>query len=116
MSQHTKTLTIAAQNDQFRQGDPSVPGQVVVTSGLAHHIEDAESTLAELVEAVRTFDSFTENNDPHGEHDFGKFIFLDADCFWKIDLYNPTLDGGSEAPTDLTLTHRVLTLMLTHEY
>ncbi|WP_314962540.1 DUF3768 domain-containing protein [Bradyrhizobium cosmicum] len=27
--------------------------------------------LAELLEAVRRRDSFTRDNDPHGEHDFG---------------------------------------------
>jgi hypothetical protein len=116
MSQNTNSTIIAKQNDLFRQGDPSIPGQIVLTSGLAAHVEKTSSTMAELAQAVQEFDAFTEDNDPHAEHDFGRFTFEGADCFWKIDLYNDTLDGGSDAPTDLTQTHRILTIMLVQEY
>ena len=116
MSQHTKSTIIATQNDQFRHGDVSIPGQIVVTQGLAAHVVETESDMPDLLTAVRAFDTFTEDNDPYGEHDFGKFTFQGAGCYWKIDLYNNTLDGGSEVPEDLTQTHRVLTIMLTQDY
>ncbi|MGL3214052.1 DUF3768 domain-containing protein [Bradyrhizobium sp. BR 1433] len=46
--------------------------------------------LAELLEAVRKFDSFTEDNDPHGEHDFGAIDLNAVRYFWKIDYYDLT--------------------------
>jgi hypothetical protein len=33
---------------------------------------------------VQTFEAFSEENDPHGEHDFGSFEFAGAQCFWKM--------------------------------
>jgi len=37
---------------------------------------------------VESFDSFTEDNDPHGEHDFGAFEHEAQRIFWKIDPIN----------------------------
>lgn len=103
-------------NDRFRMGDVSVPGTVVVTSGVQSLLAEAGESMEPLASAVGNFDDFTEDNDPYGEHDFGKFSFLTTELFWKIDQYNTTYDSGSEDPTDLTKTCRVLTIMLTHEY
>ena len=66
--------------------------------------------------AVRTFDTFTRDNDPHGEHDFGAFAVDGEKCFWKIDCYDKSLEHGSEDPADPELTVRVLTVMLAEEY
>ena len=103
-------------NDRFRKGDASIPGTVVVTNGVQALIAGAGESFEALASVVHDFDDFTEDNDPHSEHDFGKFSFREAELFWKIDQYNTTYDGGSEDPTDLTKTCRVLTIMLTHEY
>jgi hypothetical protein len=67
-------------------------------------------------EAVESFDAFTEDNDPYGEHDFGAFRHGGHHIFWKIDYYNPDLTGGSEDPGDPSKTCRVLTIMLACEY
>jgi len=32
---------------------------------------------------VRAFDAFTNDNDPHGEHDFGAIDEGGVRCFWK---------------------------------
>jgi hypothetical protein len=48
--------------------------------------------------AVRGFDAFTEDNDPHGEHDFGSFCLAGERLFWKIDYYSKDLRSGSEDP------------------
>jgi hypothetical protein len=61
-------------------------------------------------------DSFTEDNDPHGEHDFGAFEHEGARIFWKIDYYAPDMEHGSENPADPKQTVRVLTIMLASEY
>jgi hypothetical protein len=42
----------------------------------------------EIAERVAALDSFTEDNDPHGEHDFGSFDHDGNRIFWKIDYYD----------------------------
>jgi len=111
-----RTKAIQELNDRFRKGDASVPGTVVITIGVQSLFAEVGESLEALATVIQGFDCFTDDNDPYGEHDFGKFSFLDAELFWKIDQYNTTYDGGSEDPTDLTKTCRVLTIMLTHEY
>ena len=57
-----------------------------------------------------------EDNDPHGEHDFGSFELCGRKLFWKIEYYDPDLQHGSEDPADPAKTMRVLTVMLAEEY
>ena len=59
---------------------------------------------------------FTEDNDPHGEHDFGSFELAGRKFFWKIDYYDANMEFGSEDPADPAKTTRVLTIMLAEEY
>lgn len=104
---NSSTEKIAAQNDQFRQefGLGSIPGQAVMTQGIAAL---APEQVATIVKRVKEFDDFTPDNDPYGEHDFGS---LDVDgvgkVFWKIDYYDLTLTKGSEDPSNLKATKRV---------
>ena len=65
---------------------------------------------------VSEFETFNEDNDPHGEHDFGSLELKDETVFWKIDYYNPSKEYGSSDPSNPQLTHRVLTIMLAHEW
>lgn len=69
-----------------------------------------------ILQKVATFCQFTEDNDPHGEHDFGSFEVTGHDVFWKIDYYEESMECGSEDPADPTKTTRVLTIMLAEEY
>ena len=99
-------------NDRFRttaQGN----GSMMITSGLQY--KGAEFIFAD-VNAVRSFDTFSEYNDPWGEHYFGVVEIEGEKVFWKIDCYDPTLTMGSENPANEALTHRVLTIMLANEY
>ena len=107
---------IAQQNDQFRQGDPNVPGQRFVTMGISELLKRLEIPPEDLAQAVTEYAEFTEDNDPHGEHDFGSFEFHGHKCFWKIDYYDNDYSMGSDDPTDLSKTKRVLTVMLADEY
>ena len=59
---------------------------------------------------------FSADNDPHGEHDFGRFEVAGEKFFWKIDYYGSDMMSGSEVPSDPEKTTRVLTIMLSHEY
>ena len=57
---------IRALNDAFRR--TFVGGVVMITAGVeAMPLEQRRS----LLEKIRSFDAFTEDNDPHDEHDFG---------------------------------------------
>lgn len=69
-----------------------------------------------LLAALRHYDSFDEDNDPHGERDFGDIDYLGAELLWKIDYYDTELTYGSPDPADDSVTARVLTIMLAEEY
>ena len=46
-----------------------------------------EMVKAAALQKAATFDQSNEDNDPHGEHDFGSFELCGRRFFWKIDLY-----------------------------
>ena len=71
-----------------------------------------QAALAE----VESFNVFIEDNDPHGEHDFGSFEIEGHKLFFKIDYFDKDMGYGSEDPSDPSQTARVLTLMLAEEY
>lgn len=99
-------------NDRLRrlgQGN----GRFVITSGMQ---AQGDTFVQAAILAVRDFDTFSRDNDPHGEHDFGAVEIEDERVFFKIDYYNPDLTAGSENPANEGLTHRVLTIMLASEY
>jgi hypothetical protein len=98
-------------NDQFRctcQG-----GKVMMTAGINAL---SASIKFRILEKVRTFDVFSEENDPPQEHDFGAFEEGGRKVFFKIDYYDAELVHGSEDPADASKTARVLTIMLASEY
>ncbi len=104
-------LRIRQLNDQFRTTLSG--GTVVVTAGVqALPVE----TYTEVLKAVVTFDDFTPDNDPHGEHDFGAFTVEAHRLMWKLDYFDRRQEFGSPDPADPDLTSRVLTLMLASEY
>jgi hypothetical protein len=115
MSEQTKL--IRALNDQFRKGEGQVPGRIMMTIGVQELAsDDPEMRLAAIVEAVQGFDTFTEDNDPYNEHDFGAFELYGEKLFWKLDYYAPDMLHGSEDPAEISKTIRVLTIMLASEY
>lgn len=99
-------------NDRFRQHGIG-QGSVMVTYGV---YALGEEFVASAVAAVRDFDSFTADNDPHGEHDFGAVQVDEEKIFFKIDYYNLSLAAHSPNPADASVTHRVLTIMSAAEY
>ena len=106
------TLKIRELNDAFRRLK-SGGGKLLLTPGISALPQaDQIAVLAK----VASFDDFSEDNDPHGEHDFGAFDHVGDRIFWKIDYYGLTMDCGSEDPSDPAQTTRVLTVMLAEEY
>ena len=110
----TKTRErIRELNDAFRTTfDPKL-GKALLTSGVNSLPGDVR---AMAIRKTATFDAFTPENDPHGEHDFGSFEIAGQRFFFKIDYFDPNLEFGSDDPADPEKTTRVLTLMLAEEY
>jgi Protein of unknown function (DUF3768) len=102
---------IALLNDELRRTFSG--GKVVMTDGVAAL---PEHDLAQLLERIQSFDAFTTDNDPRGEHDFGSIELEGVTYFFKHDYYAPDMDGGSEDPADPAKTTRVLTIMRADEY
>jgi len=99
-------------NDALRLGDPT-NATIVVTAGLR---AEGEDKLHKIMDAVRCFSEFSEDNDPHGEHDFGAVEHDGEKVFWKIDYFDHALKMHSPDAANPAVTHRVLTLMLASEY
>ena len=102
---------IRALNDQFRK--TGLGGRQVITPGVQAL---GLIALLNLRQQIASFDSFAEDNDPYGEHDFGSLKHRGQTVFWKIDYYDSTLSAGSPDPADPAVTTRVLTIMLASEY
>lgn len=100
-------------NDQLRSRMHPDDGKIMLTSGVAALEADI---VDELIEAVRTYDAFTPDTDPYGEHDFGKVNLSGHAFFWKIDTFDSTMSYHSPRPWDTQATVRVLTIMLADEY
>ena len=109
--QNQSTQKIAQLNDAFRT--TFIGGRLMVTIGVSALPESIQS---QVLRAVQSFNSFTPDNDPYGEHDFGRIEVGGQTFFWKIDYYDDSLRYSSEDPADPALTIRVLTVMLTEEY
>ena len=107
----SKTDRIRELNDTFRR--TFVGGAVMITAGVeAMPLEQRRS----LLQKVRSFDAFSEDNDPHAEHDFGAVDEGVERYFWKIDYYDRSMEHGSPDPADPAVTTRVLTIMRADEY
>lgn len=96
---------IAAKNDLMRK--IFMGCRVIITPGVGAMLPPLQS---KLMEAVQNFSHFTEDNDPHGEHDFGHTFVEGEQYFWKFDYYDDLYlyfkkDGN-----------RVLTIMRADEY
>lgn len=126
--EEAKTARIRRLNDQLRT--TFITGNVFTTPGFR---ELSDRYREEVITRIRAYDEFDEDNDPYGEHDFGALYRLiedgswvtkspgkrelyDCCVFWKIDYYDHNLEGGSEDPSDIEKTRRVLTIYLAEEH
>ena len=123
-----QTARVARLNDLARRAI-GVACTAVATVGFRSLPEADQSSVRELIE---TYDAFDEDNDPHGERDFGTIYQLGDGrwtterprvrddererVFWKFDYYDRDLRFGSEDAANPAITRRVLTIMLSDEY
>ena len=127
-SEREQAARIARLNDLARSA-MGVACTAVATVGFRSLPASDQSRARELIE---TFDAFTEDNDPHGERDFGTIYQL-ADgrwtterprlredererVFWKLDYYDRQMRFVSDDAANPAITRRVLTIMLSDEY
>jgi hypothetical protein len=104
------TLKIQQLNDQFRKQ----PGaDWYMSHGVAQLADDKKLQLLRL---VMNFNTFNEDNDPYGEHDFGQVKLDNVKYFWKISYYDKNLEYGSPDASDPAVTRRVMNIMEASEY
>ena len=100
-----KQTNISHKNDLLRTTMFNFLGRIVLTDTVANSC-DREL----IISAVRNFNNFNPENDPYGEHDFGKIRVNNQYYFFKIDYYDSTYTFFQEDG------HRVLTIMAAWEY
>ena len=103
---------IRTLNDLYRMKGIGV-GKTMVTRSIADLGVDFQLAV---LRKVMSFTEFTNDNDPHGEHDFRSFEHEGRKIIFKIDYYDRKLEYGSEDPADPLQTCRVLTVMLAEDY
>ena len=111
MKTKSKPAKIRELNDQFRK--TGIGGRLMITAGIKAM---GEKAVAEIIAKVRSFDQFTNDNDPYGERDFGKIEHNGEDIFFKMDYYDRNLEYASPDPSDPKVTMRVMTIMTAMEY
>jgi hypothetical protein len=121
----TKTARIRQLNDLARIRPENANATWLMTIGVRAVLagdlphDPAAKILdrtAALRRAIAAYADWSEDNDPHGEHDFGAFDFCGERLFFKIDYYHPDRDVHAPDPANIELCRRVLTLMLASEY
>ncbi len=102
---------IRSLNDNLRRFGRG--GIVMLSAGIAAlSIDEVHSILDE----VRCFEDFTDDNDPYREHDLGLFRHRGERIMWKIDYYDKDRRSASPDPANPLVTSRVLTVLYASEY
>ncbi|MGA7323543.1 MAG: DUF3768 domain-containing protein [Rhodomicrobium sp.] len=107
-AQRTK---IRELNDAFRRTLSG--GFVVATNGVQALPVEVQ---LEVVQKIKSFNSFNQDNDPWGEHDFVSIEHAGETFFAKIDYHDLDRRYHSEDPADPAKTCRTMTIMLAEEY
>lgn len=102
---------ICVLNDQLRRYQ--IGGRIMLSRGV---VALGPTGVQIALREIAMIDHFDENNDPHGEHDFGSVVLAGRRLFWKIDYYDLTLTAGADDPANPETCTRVLTVMLAEEY
>ena len=108
---NARRTKIRALNDAFRK--TFWGGRVMMTTGVGALENPVRNAV---VEKIKAFDAFDDNNDPWGEHDFVSVEHDGQTFFAKIDYYDRKLEAHSEDATDPEKTCRVMTIMLAEEH
>jgi hypothetical protein len=105
------TSRVRELNDEARRY--LTDGEILVSCGISDLPYEEQGAI---LEAVRTFEDFTPQNDPYGEHDFGAFERNGRRIFWKIECCDRETHFASPDPADPAVTRRIVNVMLAEEY
>ena len=81
-----------------------------------HLTRFSEKSYNQQIGCLTSNRTLQEDNDTYGEHDFGVIKLHGNTFFWKFDCYDVDLLMHPPDSSDLTVTTRVLTIMLADEY
>ena len=110
-SQNATAKKIAALNDALRKHGTG--GRVMMTAGIQAL---GQAAVNEILAKIRTFNAFTNDNDPYGEHDCALLTVNGNRIMYKIDYFDRDLQYASSDPADALKTCRVMTILLAEEY
>jgi hypothetical protein len=102
---------IRALNDELRK--TGAGGKTYLSRGL---LEKGPDFIAKATAAVRSFEAFSDDNDPGQEHDCATLDVDGEPVMFKVDYYDEDMEYGSPDPADPKVTRRVLTIMLASDY
>lgn len=121
MTNLERRQAIAAINDEYRLNlAESGCGEVFMSKGIQSilmQMPTYEFLLEHmrLIDIVATFehgDSATDGD----KRDFGLFSWRDEQCCWKFDYLDKHFSGLSRDPANVSVTRRVVTIMLLVEF
>lgn len=107
----TRSVAIRQLNDHCRK---TFTGCTVMVTPTVQELPEEQKT--KLLEAVRTFDTFDGGNDPWREHDFGCVELFGERWFWSFSYYDKSMRTGSDDPSNVEITCRILTVMHASEW
>ena len=104
------TRSIRSLNDAFRLSFTST--ELHVSPGV---LELSIGTQTEILDRVRNYRNFTEDNDPSMLHNKGQFDCQGHNIVWEIYCMNNDGRGESPDPANLDLTRRHMMVLLEDE-
>ena len=102
---------IRTLNDELRRFGRG--GRIMITPGIQAL---GFGAVSRVLTATAAFDAFTDDNDPHGEHDCAILAVDGIEVLFKIDYYDRDLVYHSPDPSDPAVTQRIMVVMLAIEY
>ena len=102
-----RRATIARLNDRLRSTGED--GWTYMSRGVS---KLPIAIQEDVIRAIRLFDDFTPENDPHGEHDGATLTIGEFRICWKINYYTPgRRENDKIDPADSAATLRIMTVM-----
>lgn len=107
---------IARLNDRCRMGLDPTARLLITRSCLAEFAAGSTADgLVAQVQLMRAVGAHDFADGDAGLRESGEFMFRGTTVYFKIDAYDLALEYGSEDPADVTVTTRVLTIMLAQD-
>lgn len=92
--------SIRARMSDIILGNGGWDGRIILTASI-----NESAKKYEILNAIKTFNSFTPDNDPHKEHDFGA-VEVDGERYlFKFDYYDKNLEFFGYDNFVMTIMH-----------